>query len=281
MILDDDKIIKIYNEEYLKGISGLKLGQKYNVNDKYFYRRFKKLGLKVRSNKENSRKYHFDENYFEEINTEDKAYWLGFIYADGYVKTKDNILGIALSIKDKKHLEKFNNCLDSNYPIHEYKTSGGYKKGNGYCRLEVKSDKIKQDLIKHGVVPNKTNILEPPNIKRDLIKHFIRGYLDGDGCIWVGNKNNPKLLERYNIEFLGTDSVLNYINNYLVEEGLLKRMYPHIKRKKEQLVSTIKFGGNQISYKVLSHLYEDCNMYLDRKHELYLELKKLINSRSL
>ena len=111
MTIPKDKIIEIYNNEYLHGISTVKLGKKYNVSPAYFCRWFNKLGLPIRSNKENSRKYYINHNYFEIINTEEKAYWLGFIYADGYVQSNRNTknIGITLSNIDYNHLIKFNN----------------------------------------------------------------------------------------------------------------------------------------------------------------------------
>lgn len=66
------------------------------------------------------KKYQVNENYFEKIDSEEKAYWLGFLYADGNVrmhKNKSGILKLKLKQSDKKHIEKFSKCLNSNYPI--------------------------------------------------------------------------------------------------------------------------------------------------------------------
>lgn len=285
MIIPKDKIIEIYNKEYLNGVSMVKLSEKYNTYPAYFSMWFKKLNLKARTNKENSRKYHHNENYFETIDTENKAYWLGFIYADGYIVNNriynSGGFGVSISEKDRSHLDKLNRDLDSNYRICDYEVKGGYKIGAKYCRLLVSGSKIKEDLIKQGVLPNKTNILKPPILNPELIKHFIRGYLDGDGSIWVALKNDTDRVDCYNVEFIGTDEMLNFINEYLISKGLLSKNYKHSKRREYQIVSSFKFGGNMLAYKVLSHLYENSNIYLDRKYELYLSLKELINSRSL
>ena len=76
-----------------------------------------------------------NSNYFETIDTEHKAYWLGFIYADGYlsISGKTKRMGVSLCLKDKVHLQNFSKCIESNYPIHEYEVSNGYKIGWCEC----------------------------------------------------------------------------------------------------------------------------------------------------
>ena len=281
MTIPKEKIIEIYNNEYLKGVSTVKLGKKYNVSPSYFCRWFHKLGLNVRSNKENSRKYNINHDYFNNINTEEKAYWLGFLYADGYVISKDNsrYVGIAISSIDYNHLVKFNNDTNSTYPIHTYIQTSGYSNNSEYCRVVVTSDNMYNDLINHGVVEHKSNVLKPPQLDHNLIKHFIRGYFDGDGSVW-SCLNKKQNIPTYSISFLGTDEMLLYIMEYLLENRLISRKYKLNKRKDFHTVSDFKFGGNQLGYKTLNHLYEDSSVYLDRKYNKYLELKQLINSRS-
>lgn len=98
-------------EKYNAGISGIEIAKKLNVKPYVIYRILNKHNVKTRSNKVNSRKFYCDENSFSEINSEESAYWLGFMYADGYV-TKEGYVGLALSIIDKDHLEKFNNFFE-------------------------------------------------------------------------------------------------------------------------------------------------------------------------
>ena len=246
MTISEEKIIEIYNNEYLLGVSTVKLGEKYNVCPSYFSRWFHKLGLKMRSNKENSRKYEINHSYFETIDTEEKAYWLGFIYADGYVYVNKSQkgMGIAISVTDYNHLVKFNNDIKSSYPIKTYMQSDGFGKNTEYCRTLITSEKIYDNLITHGVLEHKTNILKPPNLDKNLIRHFIRGYFDGDGSVWCC-LNKKQNIPTYSISFLGTDDLLLFIMNYLVDNNLINRTYKLNKRKEFQVVSNVKFGGNQ------------------------------------
>lgn len=234
MLISKEKIKEIYLEEYKKqNISALKLEEKYSLPKHYLYRWFNNLSLTMRSNAVNSLKYHCNESFFENIDTEEKAYWLGFIYADGYITSKrkqcNRKLGISLSIKDINHLEKFNNSIDGDAPIHTYEQKSGYSVGNCYCRVVYQSKKLTDDLIRQGVVENKTNILSAPNLHSDdLVLAFVRGYFDGDGSVWMQGKSNIQA----SVSFVGTDDILIFIMDYLIKCGVLKRHYNLCKRKK-------------------------------------------------
>lgn len=277
--LTDDKIKDIYYNEYLKDVAAYILEEKYELYKGYLYRHFNRLGLPLRSNSINSKKHTFNENYFEVIDSEDKAYWLGFIYADGYITSKrkqcNRTLGVSLNEKDKKHLEKLNKCLDSNVEIKTYVETSGFGKGNKYCRVLFTSQKITDDLINLGVYEKKSSILSYPDIPEEYIKDFIRGYFDGDGSIW---KQDGKY-EQFNINFVGTHEVLMFIQEHLLTKDIITRIYPLNKRKENQKVLNFKFGGNYLTYKFLNYLYENSNMYLDRKFELYKELQSKIKNQ--
>lgn len=241
----------------------------------YYLNAFKAMGLPIRSNKINSRKYTLNHNYFERIDTHEKAYWLGFIYADGYIINNEGSkkFGVALAIKDKQHLEKLNKCLSSNYPIKTYQQKHGFAKGNNieYCRLLITSDKIFNDLVKYGVYEHKTNILKKPNIASEFYPSFILGYLDGDGSIFLNKCKYPF----YEISFVGTDDILTFIHNYLQSKQIVNKNLKLEKRKEGQIVSYIRYGGNIMVSTILNDLYKyvDINLPLDRKKELYLKCK--------
>ena len=275
-----EETLEIYNNYYLKGISTCKLAEMFGHTHKYYLYAFNKYNLPVRSNKTNSRKYNLNQNYFENIDSHEKAYWLGFIYADGYIRKNENSkkFGIALSIKDKPHLEKLNKCLMSNYPIHTYikKPDDFCKSYVEYCRLLITSDKIYDDLIKNGVYERKTNILTKPNIKEEFYPSFILGYFDGDGSIFLNKTKYPF----YSISFVGTDDILNFIHNYLQSKDITNKNINIEKRKECQIVSYIRYGGNVLVSKILDELYKyvDKELPLERKMKLYIKCKNRIFS---
>lgn len=155
-------------------------------------------------------KYTYNQDFFDEIDTEEKAYWLGFIYADGYViyneKNRNYELGMELQIGDIEHLKKFNKSLNGNIEVKDRnKICNLNGKEYKMCQIRIYSKKIVSDLEKYGVVQNKSKkICNIPNIPKNLIHHFIRGYFDGDGCVCLDSKHkHPKAdFTSGSIEFL-------------------------------------------------------------------------------
>lgn len=144
-----------------------------------------KMGLKreIRDSK-NMRKYTFDYNYFENINTANKAYYLGWALTDGNVSSTQ--YRIRLQTRDVDILEKFSKDIKSNYPI--------YNRDKDRSREIVLSNfKIVEDLYNLGCKPHKTFDVEIPNIDELYEWDFIKGIFDGDGsyiCTSKTKKNN-------------------------------------------------------------------------------------------
>lgn len=265
---------KIIIDEYKKGYGCTTISKKYKISGATVHRILQRNNIKSRTHAEAQRKYNFDENYFENIDTEDKAYWLGFIYADGALIEQQygNALKIDLSITDIEHLRKIKNCMRSDIYIPTYKSSGGYCNNTEYVRFKLVSGKLCNDLESHGVYYNKTLILEPPCISEDLIPHFIRGYIDGDGCItsYLPKNHNKR---SYSIKVVGTLEILDFIKKYIEENSTIK-INKYYYRKKDSKVATLEIGGNLQVEKVLNLFYKDAKMFLDRKYELYLKVLK-------
>ncbi|BCM88706.1 hypothetical protein IAD21_00548 [Abditibacteriota bacterium] len=124
------------------------------------------------------RKHVFDFDFFEVIDSEDKAYWLGFIAADGCVH-KGNSLSIGLAGIDIEHLRKFAVSIGlSTWEPRIVKSRLGFES----VRLTVTSPKMVLDLRKWGIVQRKSHCLEWPEfLSSELLRHYLRGYIDGDG----------------------------------------------------------------------------------------------------
>ena len=157
-----------------------------------------------------NRKYHFRENYFENIDSEDKAYWLGFVWADGYLG-KD-ALEIELHIKDRDHLVEFQEDLCDNHKIYER-----VRPTTHACRLILGSQKLVKDLIKLGYKEK----LIPNNLSVDLERHFIRGLFDGDGSVGFYKGRDGV---RHWLEFLGKRELMEWLEKRLSSLGMYKQI---------------------------------------------------------
>jgi len=236
-----------------------------NVSKSAIDRRCRALNISV-PNHHNSLK--FNNTVFDSIDTEEKAYWLGFLYADGNVHSKSNIVSISLKREDREHLVKFRNFLgaqanitDSSIFINnkEYKIS----------KFSVCNKHLKEILINLGCVPKKSLILTFPNLdifkEEGLVYDFIRGYVDGDGCLTF-SKNG-----RLNLSILGTKEFL---------EGICKA-FPNkfssifkAKRIKTNVWTISNCGNNadDVTYK----LYSKATIYLDRKYDRFAVLNRKV-----
>lgn len=251
-----DEEIKYLIENY-QNFSQKELGEKLGRTKNAVQVKIGKLGLSM-----NTSKYTYDKNFFEVINTEEKAYWLGFIYADGYVvynpNTRNYELGIELQLGDKNHLKKFNKSLKGNVEVSE-RTKKCNLNGKMYtqCLIRFYNKKMVEDLIKLGVVPNKSKTLQTiPSIDEKLVRHFIRGYFDGDGCITFDNQHNhPKAdFTSGSIEFL------NDIRAWMYKCGVGSYTY----QEREDTYRLFIRGLNNFD-KFFNLLYSDSTIYLDRK----------------
>jgi len=231
---------------------------------------FKRLNIKSRTNREKSLKYSCDTTFFERIDTEEKAYWLGFIYADGYLiqKTKGTNckLGISISTIDEEHLYKFKDAISSNHPIKVYKVTSGYNTDSEYCRINISEPKMVQDLISLGVSFNKTNILKYPDcsqVPHQLQHHFIRGFLDGDGSI-IQKNIKGKVVPH--VSFCGTSEMLEGLMDYFKIRVRITTRW----KERDNNNFDIRFCRKNDVKNILEVLYKNSKVYLNRKYELFL-----------
>jgi len=194
---------------------------------------------------------------FETIDTEEKAYWLGFLYADGSVGSSDNRIELGLAEKDLKQIEKFRDFIGIMNKISYRSQTKSYR----YC---FKSVPCKADLIKQGCVPKKSLILKFPSeeqVPKELIRHFIRGYFDGDG--WFTNTESC-----FQVGIIGTeDFIKGFLNSIEIQNKNNKIFDVHRKDGAKRYV----FGAYQDVLNFLNWIYQDSHVYLDRKHEYYLD----------
>lgn len=201
-------------------------------------------------------KYSYNENFFEKIDNEIKAYWLGFLYADGGITVgkRSKHLEITLGEKDKNHLTKFVQTIQGNMPITEKIVKLKGKEYKSY-RVTVCSSKLCEDLIKLGCTPNKSlTLIFPQNLEPNLYAPFIRGYLDGDGTIST----------RCRISICGTYEFLNSLQQHLILELDVTEV-KILSDKRAKHYQYERVGANAL--KIMDYLYSEAEVYLDRKYD--------------
>ena len=187
-------------------------------------------------------------NVFENIDNEEAAYWLGFLYADGCVHSHNYSFSMALHKKDKEHIYKFRTFLNSSSKVAPVKNHNTFAFYQG-------SKKIHEDLIRHGCIPKKSLILKYPDfmINNTLENHFIRDIFDGDGSIY-------KRPGRYVFEICGTYSIVKRFDNILNIANKISRI------KKCFAISSSKKTFIKQTHE---YLYQNATIWLDRKKQIF------------
>ena len=261
---------EVINDYCNLNLSLTQIAKNRHTTVKAVVRRLRKNNIAI-INKQNETK--FNENIFDYIDTEEKAYWLGFIYADGYIASiKKNqkpkyAFEICLKGDDVEHLHKFNKFIGhkkDNVKIGTV-TVGG--KVYTRCRWSIANKHLWETLYSLGCVPNKSLILKFPDksiFKEEwLIIPFIRGYFDGDGCIsLIKTKNVPSII----VSMLGTVDMLNPIKDLFFDHELVKNNDKNDKTYVYQL-------SQKQAHVFLTVIYHKANIYLERKYNKFEEWK--------
>lgn len=227
----------------------------------------RKLGLLRKS------KYYYQKDFFKDINTPNKAYWLGFIYADGYVtkqkdKTETYTVGIELPVCDESHLKNFNKdiggniCIARRHRVCEYR---GKKISGDICSIRIYCSEMGIDLIKHGCCLNKSKIKPAPiGIPDELVRDFIRGYFDGNGSVTSSfSKKANRSYTKITISS-GSMEFIKWISSYLSSINISNSYYDD-----GNYCFKLQISSNSIN-SFLNYIYKNSERYLSRKYEKYM-----------
>lgn len=204
------------------------------------------------------------ENYFEEINTKEKAYFLGLLMTDGNVFIKNNIhkVSITLQEQDKYLIEKFCKEIKLNKKV----TSDG----RGCYGVQVCSKKMCEDLSKYHIVPNKTFTIKLPHLKEEYMPHFLRGCIDGDGSVGFykrkDRRSHKKMIRLCCASKLFLEEVKSFLTQKIGVGGFIRE------EKKDSLYQ-IYYNANGDVYKLINYLYDGENICMKRKYDKILLIK--------
>lgn len=262
----------VYNYVHLKrGLNSI--GKDIGVSGQKIKKTLQEFGVHINNFQEAMslrRAYEVNDNYFK-VQSHNMAYILGFLAADGAVSKNTNHITIDLQVLDEEILYKIKKELQAECPIEHYINNSGHE----YARLKICSKTIKEDLFHYGITPQKTYTLSPPIfLEKQYYISYIRGYFDGDGCIYYTTN-----FEKEQWYVCGArKEVLNWIREVFVNQ--YKIISPEVKQ-----VKTLKNGDPfyQLTYygkkinKIFESLYIKDTIYLDRK---FKKMKNLYDIKS-
>lgn len=242
----------------------------FNVDRGTLRNNLKRMGIET-----NRKKKMINENYFEIIDSPEKAYWLGFLLADGTVGSKNDSIGITLKREDRYILEDFAKAIELDpLTIYDYEANNNVmNKKYPSSELTFTSSIMKNHLSQYNIFPNKTKC-EAPFLELEplLIRHYIRGFFDGDGWISTYKRRpqdrckNPKT----ELGFGSSYEMCDYLSSHFSKTLRISKKEP-----KKGAIHRIRYCSNSDIKKIGNYLYSDTDLYLKRKHKKFVNLCRL------
>lgn len=248
-----------------------------DISESALRRWFKMQDLPIPpSNRRIKRKYEIsNESIFNSINTDEKAYWLGFLWADGYIiKAKNKEpegVRIELNINDAGHVKKFLSFLGSQHPIKTVKPQL-HKHGPVYthARVDIYSRALTSGLLKLGLCAHRsTTSVEVPTIQDQFLRHFLRGLFDGDGSIHRDSRVGFPL-SGWMINIAGSSKVVNLWNLHVCEK-ICSRRYAEHQNGSNRINRKIEISGPN-AILVIKWLYSGNNITALDSHSIIVDL---------
>lgn len=214
-----------------------------------------------------------NEEYFKNIDSGEKAYWLGYLVADGCTTKEKN--KVTLSSKDEEVILKFKNATQAEHKISKV-TISDKRTNKKYCRysIQITNTYFVNNLLKWGINENKTDIFVFPNIDEKYFSYFIAGLFDGDGSVYLDVTNSY-----LKCNLISTKEVLTFIQEYFLNKfNIPHKALIRISLNKKNVYKV--YWGTFDSIKILNYIYNgDKNIYLSRKYNMYSEYKDKLPSR--
>ncbi len=271
---DDEATI---GELYSSGAPMEVLAKKYGCAVSTICLTIQRLGIKARTN----RKYHIGYiDFFDAIDTESKAYWAGFITADGCITDNKKSLILTLQTRDGSHIERFIAAIHSDYRVRSVRQNSS---GRSYATVQIYDKRFVQGLLKlPGVGPRKTSTIRWPGtfITHNLLRHYLRGYTDGDGGFYIGVRNNrPSVRHAYGVA--SNFSFISGLQQHLIEACNLQKTKLYKRKDKPDRSWSLKYGGRLQVSRIFSYLYKDATIWLPRKREKIEPYLQLVDPRQI
>lgn len=265
--LSEEEINNILKEYYDGELSITEIREKYLLTRRALPNIFKAKNI----NSHRKNRYTLNERYFQHIDSEEKAYWLGYLFADGFVgTTKTNNIVFSQKESDKEVVQQFAQDIDFTGKLRvAFPGKTAYDNAQNQIVINFSSSLMLQDLYNLNLFHNKLkNRNELPPIDHNLLRHFVRGLFDGDGCI-MDNKSYYKDHEyhKYSCNIAGNISFLEKIKDILPVQCKFHDSHsPEIK---------YLTCANNNSIKVLhDYFYKDATRFLQRKRNIFEKAKR-------
>lgn len=238
-------------EMYRNGVSARKIAEFFGFDKGVVARELKRRGIEQRNPGDRNRLYRVNQYAFDVIDSQEAAYWLGFLYADGMVYHRT--LRLTLKDSDRDHVIRFGQFMKSDFIV---QTGIVNVKGAKHktCSFTITHDHLAARLVELGIVKG---MREPDACLRavpeHLVHHWVRGLFDGDGSAHT----------KPTISLLGSRRLMAYVRDLFATHVGTN---PDLKLMAHPSgIWYVRYSGKPQSLRIASYLYRDATIFLPRK----------------
>lgn len=269
-----DQVLKLYNE----GTSPTDISKQVGfgkMNVRSLIREYGTLRTRGQSIRIGKGIEFLKEDAFN-ILTPGALYWIGFLYADGSISSKEPYVTLVLSGKDKEHLNKFSEFMGGHLKVHDIskhyqkdrKLKGQVNYDYEYFKIGFNSPQVHSRLRELGFTSSKSIAIIPHELLR-YSRDFWRGVVDGDGWVcWTGDKRADGKYNYPCVGLSGTEGTIKGFLDFIRSSGVITEAT--CKWRRNSKVCEVDIHGTK-GREVAELLYKDSTVYLDRKYQKYLE----------
>lgn len=256
----ENKICQQYQEE---GQTITFLARYYHCRDEAIRAVLIKNNIQIKK-KGLSKNRLLKEDFFDTIDTEEKAYFLGLMFADGNValdSKRSPMISLQLKISDIEILQQLRTILNMHSNLIYDK-----RKNKESAILSFRNSHMADSLAKYGIIPQKTyKTKHLPEVPKEFLRHFLRGLLDGDGSIYKERHSNKYRIDYCSYHQSICEEFRNLCNNFLTKKNT-------VKINNYGTAYHIRFNDQKSVKQLATALYKDSNISLARKYSLAQEI---------
>lgn len=246
------------------------MSRAYGITDSQVRTILVKADIAIRATRDQDR-FRYDISFFETIDTEAKAYCLGLLYADGYIDQHAHGIHIQLKAQDADILREMS-CLIARGKDLTRPFTAMNDPSYGLA-LQISSAKIKTDLIRLGCVPAKTFKIRLPDLDPEVMRHFLRGYFDGDGCLHIGRGRSKTSEPRATFKVVSCTPFCEDVASYMKTHHDLYLGVYHPSRNPN--VAAYQTGNDETIKHLYRWMYTGATLFMPRKKGLFEAFFKL------
>lgn len=257
-------------QEYLDGWAIADLARKYGCSDTNVGQYLRYHGVETNGQRlKTETPYTLNEHWLDELDCEEKYYFVGMFYADGTNSADRNQVRVKLEENDKYLLELFQSWFESDRPLQFNLYDPGGRKPERTWEFNVTSKYLCNRMTELGCPPVKSTITKFPTwVPDDMMPHFIRGVYDGDGSISLfGNNKNGQ--PRANITIVNSIDFVDGLHKYITETLNIRANINDYGG--DQVYKSVQIEKAHDVKKFLDWMYKDATVFMTRKHDSYIE----------